>query len=226
MRKHFVDVRCRYLMSLTINTSQSQQSKHTSQNSYPGSHSWPFLRPDKWYTHRVNLKLMISLAFWSTFCENTRWKNNESIHEWFSKALESTFFPKSSSLDWEIVFELLHFNNSKLHRQIFRSETNAILQPLLLLASGNSYLTLCIFNTSRLWALDYTLTYSICKILAGGTTNWQLLKSAWIIFKIEEELLRCMIHLNYQVHIKKQQWLKNLIVLNLISHFYKSFVTR
>lgn len=87
---------------------------------------------------------------------------------------------------WVVVSECLHLSSSKLHRQMLKSETDTVLQPLLLLASGYSYLNLCLFNTSRLWVLDYHPSHSICKILAGGISNQQLLKSACIIFKIEE----------------------------------------
>lgn len=126
----------------------------------------------------------------SILTENIRWKSSESIHERFIKE-ESTYFPflaKVQVKDREgaVVSERLHLSSSKLHRQILKWQTDTILQPLLLLASGYNYLNLCLFNTSRVWLLDYHPPYSICKILAGGISNQQLLKSAWIIFKIEE----------------------------------------
>lgn len=103
-----------------------------------------------------------------------------------SQKKEVYLSPKVQVKGWLVVSELLHLSRSKLCRLILTSEINTILQPLLLVASGNSYLNLCIFNTSRLWVLDYNPSYRICKILAGGISSQQLLKSAWIIFKIEE----------------------------------------
>lgn len=135
----------------------------------------------------------LNLRWWGSLlllCENRKWKNNQfSIFD-FAKH-EEVFLP---TLTEKCKLRLRMFLNFCISvalnytDKIFTSDINTILQSSS--TSGNCYLNLCIFNTSRLWALNYIPSYSICEILAGGTSNqssnWQQLKSFWIILKIEE----------------------------------------
>lgn len=137
----------------------------------------------------LNVRRWGSLSF---LCENRGWKKNEfSIFD-FEK--HERVFLTNLTEKCKLRLRMRMFLNFCISvalnntDKIFRSDINTILQSSS--TSGNCYLNLCIFNTSGPWALNNMPSYSICKILAGGTSNQpsnqQQLKSFWIILKIEE----------------------------------------